>query len=586
MASQTLSSIHYGNYTYNVGSIIKLKPDCGYMFTTITSTNPHYNDTYLTNTWQIKTIYNPEYYSYAIYNPLLVTAYSGDTSMGDGYIALSQILEGSGGVPDIYTITFDPNEGEVSTTSKAVSYGFTYGALPTPTRTGYTFKGWYTAKSGGTQITSSTTVSITSNQTLYARWEIKSYTLTFDPNGGSLDPSDSSSITVTYGTIVQNDILPTPQKSGYVFKGWYLGVDSDLPADGLTITKNITIYAHWELDIFTNTIYHWMYGLKGEGINDDGTAYKIGTTTFDIIYNDDYVYGEERAMDIPNGFYLSGMVGTNSFTDKYVQFPINSIFTQPAYDTYADYEYYPYTYAITYDLDGGIIDGENPISYDVLYGVTFSHTPTKTGYTFMGWYDGDNKVAGINEGCDATFTSPDDMYSKLNARTIGDKTIKAVWRENVLTINYYSNYATKTFDGALNDVNEDNNVLVLQKEYKYATRYSEGLEDYSCEGSLAFLERIGYFPTGYWGTSIDGDILISESQEFETGEQIAKILETTLVASDQTKNLYAQWEPANVIHYRIDNEWYLCLSHLKINNEWYIGIMYKKINSEWQQSVV
>lgn len=70
-----------------------------------------------------------------------------------------------------YTVTFDVNGGTTSTNSKSVIYDSTYGTLPIPTKSGYTFKGWYTSASEGTQITSSTKVSITSAQTLYAQWE-------------------------------------------------------------------------------------------------------------------------------------------------------------------------------------------------------------------------------------------------------------------------------------------------------------------------------------------------------------------------------------------------------------------------------
>ena len=75
--------------------------------------------------------------------------------------------------PRTYTVTFNANGGSSSTSSKTVTYKSTYGSLPTPTKTGYNFTGWYTATSGGSQITSGTTVTITSNQTLYAHWSIK-----------------------------------------------------------------------------------------------------------------------------------------------------------------------------------------------------------------------------------------------------------------------------------------------------------------------------------------------------------------------------------------------------------------------------
>ena len=68
------------------------------------------------------------------------------------------------------TVTFNPNGGSVSPTSKTATIGSTYGTLPTPARTNYTFDGWYTAASSGSKVTSSTTVTATSNHTLYAHW--------------------------------------------------------------------------------------------------------------------------------------------------------------------------------------------------------------------------------------------------------------------------------------------------------------------------------------------------------------------------------------------------------------------------------
>lgn len=73
-----------------------------------------------------------------------------------------------------YTVTLNAGGGSVSPTSITVTKGSTYGALPTPTRSGYTFSGWFTAASGGTEITSSTAVNLSGNQTLYAQWKTAS----------------------------------------------------------------------------------------------------------------------------------------------------------------------------------------------------------------------------------------------------------------------------------------------------------------------------------------------------------------------------------------------------------------------------
>ena len=72
-----------------------------------------------------------------------------------------------------YQLTIDANGGTTTTGSKTVTYDSTYGTLPTPTYSGYEFLGWFTATSGGTKVASSTKVSITGNQTLYAHWKKK-----------------------------------------------------------------------------------------------------------------------------------------------------------------------------------------------------------------------------------------------------------------------------------------------------------------------------------------------------------------------------------------------------------------------------
>lgn len=76
------------------------------------------------------------------------------------------------------TVTYDyggATDGN-SEASKTVRSGGTYGELPTPTKTGYTFSGWYTAASGGSKIESTTPVSNTSNHTIYARWTTCAHT--------------------------------------------------------------------------------------------------------------------------------------------------------------------------------------------------------------------------------------------------------------------------------------------------------------------------------------------------------------------------------------------------------------------------
>lgn len=114
-------------------------------------------------------------------------------------------------------IAFAPNGGRVSSGSKTVICGKTYGALPAPTRRGYTFAGWYTAKSGGSRIGSSSVVRTTRNQTLYARWKLVKYKIQYRLGRGTNSRSNPAGYTVTSRTIV----LKNPVRKGYTFKGWY-----------------------------------------------------------------------------------------------------------------------------------------------------------------------------------------------------------------------------------------------------------------------------------------------------------------------------------------------------------------------------
>lgn len=140
-------------------------------------------------------------------------------------------------------IAFAPNGGRVSSGSKTVICGKTYGALPTPTRRGYTFAGWYTAKSGGSRIGSSSVVRTTKNQTLYARWKLIKYKIRYSLGKGTNSRSNPAVYTVASRTIV----LKKPIRKGYTFKGWYS--DSKFKKKVTKISAGSTgsrkLYAKW-----------------------------------------------------------------------------------------------------------------------------------------------------------------------------------------------------------------------------------------------------------------------------------------------------------------------------------------------------
>ena len=121
----------------------------------------------------------------------------------------------AGGTPPNteYTISFNANGGSSAPSAITRKGGAEYGELPTLTRTGYTFDGWYTAPTGGTKVTATTKA--TGNVMLYAHWTAVKYAITYNLDGGS----NASSNPATY-TVEDAVTLAAPTRSGYTFSGW------------------------------------------------------------------------------------------------------------------------------------------------------------------------------------------------------------------------------------------------------------------------------------------------------------------------------------------------------------------------------
>ena len=164
---------------------------------------------------------------------------------------------------------YDPNYSGDNT--QQILYGDTP-AMGYAIRPGYMFTGWNTRANGsGTTYGPDNIGTITSDITLYAQWELATYTVTFDGNGGTseLDRMDVEYLS-TFGSGNGGE-LPLAEKEGYVFKGWYLSADSDEEVTASTIytyTDNITLYAQWE-----ETWYD--YGVKPEGEGTESSPYLI-----------------------------------------------------------------------------------------------------------------------------------------------------------------------------------------------------------------------------------------------------------------------------------------------------------------------
>ena len=214
-------------------------------------------------------------------------------------------------------VLFDPNGGTVTPTSKDITKGSAYGELPTPTRDGYVFAGWFTDDAEPEEIKSTTIVTKTGSHTLYARWATAStkYTITYDANGGSGAPA--SQIKGVNESITLSTTIPT--RTYYTFKEWNTKSDGSGKAykSGATYSTNanLKLYAQWYGISVTLTLD----GNGGRYVDKSGNYLSTKTTT--VTYGDIYRsafseswYSSEGEFD---GWYTSPTGG--SYVSNYTK---------------------------------------------------------------------------------------------------------------------------------------------------------------------------------------------------------------------------------------------------------------------------
>ena len=175
-----------------------------------------------------------------------------------------------------YKLILDPagDSKDPATVEGPLQFEENYGTLiplKEPKRNHYEFKGW----SDGSRIyNAGENYRIGAKDvTLVAQWAKVRYTLTFNPNGGAVDPG---SYTEDYMT-TRGD-FPYPQREGYTFQGWYDNADGGNRITSYTFTANKTIYAHWKINQYTIT-----YDANGGTINNQSQiseTYNYGTTIY------------------------------------------------------------------------------------------------------------------------------------------------------------------------------------------------------------------------------------------------------------------------------------------------------------------
>ena len=257
-----------------------------------------------------------------------------------------------------WVVTFDPNGGTPVPLAQEVEYGHTATKPVEPTLKGYTFDGWYL---DGEEEPFDFGTTITSDITLTAKWEINKYTVTFDSYGGSkVDPQ-----VVEYGLYAQEPEEPTLK--GFTFAYWYLDDENEAyDFENTPVTADITLTAKWEINKYTVTFDSYggskvdpqvvEYGLYAQEPEEP----TLKGFTFAYWYLDD----ENEAYDFENTPVTADITLTAKWN-------INK-------------------YTVAFNTDGGT---PVPPAQEVEYGLTATEpaAPEKTGYTFDGWYLGDEK---------------------------------------------------------------------------------------------------------------------------------------------------------------------------------------------------
>ena len=367
-----------------------------------------------------------------------------------------------------YQVTFNTNGGS-SVENKEVTYDLAYGNLPSTTKTGYTFSGWYLDnETFKNKIETTTKVKIANNHTLYAKWtegeseyivehykqnieddqygepEVETLTAvtgsevtpaTKDYGKGFETPNlksavvkaDGSTIikyyynrklfTVTFNTNGGNSVenitakyekevtLPTTSKTGYTFKGW-LNQELEVTSP-YKVEDNVTLSAKWNA-ITYNITYSLNGGNLEEGITNPKN-YTIETASFTL---------NNPQKD---GYTFTGWTGSNGTT------PNTTVTISKG--TTGDKEFIANwkanEYIVTFNPDEGTV---NPSSKTVTYNENYGQLPTpiKTGYKFNGWYTGLNGTGTkITEQSVVTITANQTLY--------------ASWSVNSYTITYNAN---------------------------------------------------------------------------------------------------------------------------------------------------
>ena len=352
--------------------------------------------------------------------------------------------------PINYIIYFYENGGDWSGTS--LSYKTTstlfyddYNIVSgNPTKTGYTFDGWYT--SGGSKVTSSTAFTNNSNTSLYAHWKANTYKIKYDLDGGSKVGSYWPT-TATYGTAFN---VSNPERTGYTFSGWTAsGINTSTAKYGSTKSLATNSWTNG-----STLVYYGAY----IGFN-NLTPTNNGTVTL-------------KANWEANGYTLTANSNGGLFSTSV---PIGNTI---GYEWRRSSDRITATRTILFDRTYETYVDENGITQTIAL-----PTPTRTGYSFYGWWTS-------SSGGTEIFSSNNNIMNSTSG-----KTIYAHWTPNIYTI---------TLD------NQSGSGGTSKFYLKYNTSWCSDEDGTTTITSITKPTRTGYTFGGYYtGTGGSGTQIIN-----------------------------------------------------------------------------
>ena len=290
----------------------------------------------------------------------------------------------------LYTITLDANGGELTSTNTIQkAYGETYGELPTPTKLGYKFLGWYDSQVGGNKIENN--AKITSSHTLYAQWKDNTHTVEFigkDSNGQDTvlataiieHGSDITASILSEQGINISDLQKDVNTQEYYYK--YIGMET-AKFNNITEDRQIKILYENTKNSYTITFY------------DEDKTTILGTATAEYGANADGSHIiPKKSEDQTHTYVFSGWVDNEGNIDDLG----NVIENRNVYATYTP-TYKVYKVEFVND-DGSFISDKK----DYHYGdnIVIPNNPTKAPtkqytYIFEGWMDSENNLIDLSK---------------------------------------------------------------------------------------------------------------------------------------------------------------------------------------------